>query len=162
MGQNEMHRRKQYRRENELLPQGAEWLSRPLNTLMDLFERPLGRLERPLAELWGTVSPAVDVAENDKEVQVRAEIPGLCEKDLNLSYSQGVLTIEGHKREEESRRRGSFRYRESHYGSFRRDIPIGEDFEWDAARASYRDGVLNVAIPKKTGKGHEGKPIKIQ
>ena len=96
-------------------------------------------------------APAVDVSEDRKHVRVRAELPGLTEKDVELTYQDGVLRIRGEKQEEKEDK-GKDRYvRECRYGSFSRDIPVGRNVEWDKARASHKNGVLTVKLPKKEG-----------
>ena len=113
-----------------------------------LFDLPLFPfMERPLREQWR--GPSVDISDTDKDILVRAEIPGLRSDDLKVSYSEGILTIEGEKKEEKENTRAGTTYKESRYGSFRRDIPIGENLNWENSKASYKNGVLTVSIPKK-------------
>lgn len=150
------------RGEGELMPRLSDWLKRPWSTAMGLIERPLTLLDRPLRDALRTMGPAVDISETDKDVVVRAEVPGLRQQDLALSYSQGVLTIEGERREREEHTRGAAMYRESRYGSFRREIPLGEDLKWEEAKAGYRDGVLSVMIPKTGDAVANGKKIDIE
>jgi len=92
--------------------------------------------------------PSVDVTESDREVKVRAEIPGMNEKDIDLTWQDGVLRIRGEKKSEKEEKRKDGMYRECSYGSFSRDISLGESVEWKNAKASYRHGVLTVTLPK--------------
>ncbi len=92
--------------------------------------------------------PSVDVSENKKEVTVKAEIPGMTEKDIELTWNNGVLNIRGEKKEEKEDKKKDSYYRECRYGSFSRDIPLGNALEWSNARAKYKHGVLTVTIPK--------------
>lgn len=137
------------KRSRELVPFSSEWFDQPWSNAVDFFERPFQAVMRPLREIWRGVSPKVDVTENEREVQVRAEVPGMRDKDLNISYSQGILTIEGEKKEEEEQKKGNMTVRESRYGTFRRDIPLGENLRWENAKASCKNGVLTVILPKK-------------
>ncbi len=106
-------------------------------------------------------SPTVDLSEDDKEIVIKAEVPGLTQKDLEVSYTGGYLTLKGEKRQEtEDRKKGSY-YRESWYGKFSRTIPVGQEVEWEKANAQYRDGVLRISIPKRSG-APEKTRIKIQ
>lgn len=97
-------------------------------------------------------APAVDVAEDDKEVAVKAEIPGLSEKDLEVSYADGVLYLKGEKKGEKEEKKRNTWHRESWQGFFSRSIPIGREVEWEKAKAKHKDGVLTVIIPKTKGK----------
>ena len=102
--------------------------------------------------LWGPLSsslPSVDVSENKKEYAVKAEIPGLSEKDIELTWHEGVLSIKGEKKEEKEEKGKNRYYKECSYGSFHRSIPMGDNVEWEKAKAKYKKGVLSVTIPKK-------------
>ena len=89
--------------------------------------------------------PQIDVDENDKEVRVTAELPGLDEKDVSLEIANGVLSISGEKKSEtEDKDR---RFSERYYGRFERRIPL-EDVEEGKALASFKNGILTVTIPK--------------
>ena len=106
-------------------------------------------------------APAVDVSEDDKEVAVKAEIPGLSEKDLEISHADGVLYIKGEKREEKEEKKKNTWHRETWQGSFTRSIPIGAEVDWKKVSARHKDGVLTVIIPKIPGKENRVK-INIQ
>lgn len=93
-------------------------------------------------------APAVDISENDEEMTVTAEIPGLSEKDLDLSYLDGVLYLKGEKKEEKETKGKNTWHRETWQGSFTRGIPVGRQVDWKNAQAKYKDGVLNVTLPK--------------
>jgi len=95
--------------------------------------------------------PNLEVSENENEVDVRLEVPGLSEKDLELSYVEGTLLIKGEKKEEKEERKRDVYYRESRYGAFSRSIPIGKGVDFQNARAEYRNGVLKVLLPKIPG-----------
>lgn len=104
--------------------------------------------------------PSMDLSEDDKEVMVKVEAPGLSEKDMRITYSDGVLRIEGEKKEDkEETRRGTY-YRESRYGSFSRNVPIDPGVDWDKARAEFKQGILKVVLPKTPGMaGRKNIPI---
>lgn len=92
--------------------------------------------------------PNVEVSENDKEVKVTAEIPGLDEKDVEVELANGVLTIKGEKKMETEDKDRLFS--ERNYGRFERRIPV-EDVEEDKVSASFKNGVLTVTLPKRAG-----------
>jgi len=95
----------------------------------------------------GTMSwPSVEVSDSEREVRISAEIPGLSEKDVELTVHDGVLSIRGEKKSEtEDKDRG---YSERWYGRFERRIALPSGVEQDKAEASFRDGVLTVTLPK--------------
>jgi HSP20 family protein len=89
--------------------------------------------------------PQIDVDENDKELRVTAELPGLEEKDVNVEMANGVLSISGEKKSEtEDKDR---RFGERYYGRFERRIAL-EDVDEGKAQASFKNGVLTVTVPK--------------
>jgi HSP20 family protein len=90
--------------------------------------------------------PPITVNENEKDVLVTAEVPGICSKDINLSIQEGVLSISGEKKEEKME--GEV-YSEIRYGYFSREIPLGKNLKWDMTKAQCQNGVLTVRIPKK-------------
>jgi HSP20 family protein len=92
---------------------------------------------------WGW--PNIEVSEDDKEVKVTAELPGLEEKDVQLELANGVLAIKGEKRtdSEDKGRLVSERY----YGRFERRIPV-DDIDEDKVSAAFKNGVLTVTLPR--------------
>jgi HSP20 family protein len=138
------------------LPALSDFLERPLTSMMDFLERPLVSFR----DFWRE-TPVVDLAENDKEVNVRVEVPGMSPDELNVSYSEGILSVSGEKREKKEEKTGTVSFQESRFSSFKRDIPLGENLKWEDSKASYRNGVLNVSIPKKETESQKGKKITI-
>lgn len=126
-------------RESEMTPFFG--LRREIDRLFDdMFRMP------NLAGLGATVWPSVEVSDTEREVRVTAEIPGLSEKDVELTVHDGVLAIRGEKKSEsEDKDRG---YSERWYGRFERRIGLPPGVEEDKAEASFRDGVLTVTLPK--------------
>ena len=92
--------------------------------------------------------PSVDVSEGKKEVKVKAEIPGMTEKDIDLTWHNGVLNIRGEKKDEKEEKDKDRYYRECSYGSFSRTIPVGKNVNWEKANTMYKNGVLTVVLPK--------------
>ncbi|MCW2242519.1 Hsp20/alpha crystallin family protein [Azospirillum canadense] len=90
--------------------------------------------------------PHTDVLETDKEYRVTAELPGLEEKDIDLSFQDGVLTLKGEKTLEQDGE--GKRYSERYYGRFERSIAVGPDVDEDKISASFKNGVLTVVLPK--------------
>ena len=90
--------------------------------------------------------PGVEVSENDKELRVTAEIPGVDEPDLEVMLEDDVLILRGEKRSETEDKDRQFS--ERYYGSFERRIPLGTEIEEDKVGASFKNGVLTVTLPK--------------
>ena len=93
--------------------------------------------------------PAVNISEDEKDVYVEIETPGMCEKDLSLTYKDGVLSIEGEKKEERKDKKRNSHYTETRYGSFQRSIYLGRNLDWEHAKAKCKNGIAYVEIPKK-------------
>ena len=102
--------------------------------------------------------PAMDVEETDKQVLVRAEIPGVKADDLDVSIQHGALVISGEKKESEERKEKGYLYQERRYGSFRREISLPSAVDEQNVKAEYKDGVLHVTLEKS----QEALPKKIQ
>ncbi len=129
-----------------------------------LFERLFGLGRRglfaPLVEA-PTVVPAVDVYETDKEVVVKAELPGMSKEDLEINATEDSLTLKGEiKKDEEVSEEGYYR-RERRYGSFERVIPLPTEVKPDQAKAKFQNGVLEVRLPK-VKRAPKAKKIKIE
>ena len=99
-------------------------------------------------ETW---MPPLDVNESENEVSVRAEIPGVDPKDLDLNISGNMLRISGQKKEEKEEKNGGFHHRESFFGSFERIIPLPAEVDVEHVQAEHANGVLTVHL-QKTGK----------
>lgn len=119
-------------------------LHREVNRLFDDAFRSFGSpsLFRNGEAAW----PNVEVGETDKELRVTAELPGMTEKDIDVSLDDGTLTIRGERKSES--RDGERRRSEFYYGSFERRIPLDWEVDEDKVEASFSKGVLNVTIPK--------------
>jgi len=113
-----------------------------------VWENPFRGLLAPVTKTFSSQMPSVDVTDDKKEVTVRVEVPGMTEKDLDLTWHDGVLRIRGEKRDEKEEKKNGRTYRECRYGSFSRDIPLGDTVEWSGAKAHYKNGVLTVKMPK--------------
>lgn len=113
------------------------------------FERPWSLMPwRLFDEEWETFTPRVDVKETDKKVIVTAELPGLDEKDIEISVSGDALILRGEKRQEEEEKSEDYYRMERRYGSFQRVIPLPCEVQVDKAEANYRKGVLTIELPK--------------
>jgi len=121
---------------------------------------------RPFREVWpewarldetfGRDTPRVDVIDRDEEILVRAEVPGVDKKDLEVDLTGRHLCIKGEHREEEKKEAGEFVRSEITRGTFSRTIRLPEDLDFDMAKADFKDGILEVHLPKthKTERRH--------
>lgn len=113
-----------------------------------LFEEFFG--DTPLFQR-GKVSvlePAIEVAETDDAVIVKAQVPGVSKEQLHLSISDNVLTLKGETKAEDEKKEKNFYRREIRYGSFQRTIPLPVTVQADQAKAQLKNGVLQVTLPK--------------
>lgn len=92
--------------------------------------------------------PSLDVTDSDKELVVSAELPGLNEKDFEVSLVGDVLTIKGEKKHEHEEKENERHYVERHYGSFSRSVRLPFDASEQDVNANYEKGVLTIRIPK--------------
>jgi HSP20 family protein len=100
----------------------------------------------------GTWSPAVDIYETEnKEVVLKAELPGLQREDIDVTVEGSTLTIRGQRRREETVAEDAYRRVERNYGAFARSFTLPSSVDACAVRADYRDGVLTVRLPPRAG-----------
>jgi HSP20 family protein len=119
-----------------------------MDRLFDTFLRePLGAIDWPLVG-QGRWSPTIDVAETDEEVTVRAELPGMDPKDLDVSISGNQLVLSGEKKESSEDKGKDYYHSESRYGSFRRAVRLPEGTDAEHVDAQYANGVLTLHLKK--------------
>jgi HSP20 family protein len=126
-------------------------MQREMNRVFDVFNRNWGLGAFP--DLTGTFMPRLDVTEDAKAFIVTAELPGMSEKEIDLSISGDTLTIRGEKKEEKEEKEDkdknkNYYYSERSYGSFMRSIPLPRQVETDKVSASFKKGVLTITLPK--------------
>jgi HSP20 family protein len=122
---------------------------RDMNRLFDDFFGGLDMTPSKLFEgSWNVFNPKVNISENDTEVVVSAELPGMDEKDVEVSVSRDMLTISGEKKEEKEEEDKNYYRVERSYGSFRRSIPLPGEVNPDDVEATFNNGVLDVTLPK--------------
>ncbi len=107
------------------------------------------RMEWPFHGLGHT--PRVDVVDRDHEVLIRAEVPGVERDDLEISLSGNTVTFRGHAQSEAEEEKGTYHYRETRRGDFSRTVNLPADVDASAAKAQYKDGVVELTIPKLEG-----------
>lgn len=119
-----------------------------------LFNESAGRTENTSSRTW---SPVVDIIETESDLVVRAELPGMSREDIDIEVTGESLNIKGERKFDEAAKDSYIRV-ERPYGPFQRSFSIGVPVQPDKVKASYRDGMLEVIIPK----AEEVKPKKIK
>lgn len=110
----------------------------------------------------GLFQPRVEVKESPNEICVSVELPGIDDKDLDVSISDEYLSIKGEKREEKEKETSAYYRMERSYGSFHRRIPFPCGIDKDNVSANFKRGVLNVVLPKLTNAQERTKKISIK
>lgn len=129
--------------------------SEPLRSLQNDINRAFDNFWRgfdlpwPSTSLWSISMPSVDLSETDKEIEVTAELPGMDEKDIDVSLAEGVLTIRGEKKSEVEKKEKDYYLQERTFGSVERVIPLPDTVDLDSANATFKNGVLTVKLAKK-------------
>jgi len=120
-------------------------LEREMSKLFSDFFGDIGIMPGKDAE-W---APRLDIAENEKEFIVKAEVPGIDSKDLDISVSGDVLKISGEKKAEHEEKKNNYHRIERSYGSFMRTVQMPAAVDSSAISAEMKNGVLEIMIPKK-------------
>ena len=126
---------------------------RDLNLLQDRMNRLFDdagrgwRADEPAATT--TWSPAVDIFETEAEIIVKAELPGMERKDITLHLENNVLSLRGERKFEKETKDENYHRIERSYGAFSRSFAIPATVDEEKIRADYKDGVLNIVLPKK-------------
>jgi HSP20 family protein len=116
-------------------------------------------MDRLFADFFGTttgrkanglsvVEPALEIAETDNALLVKAQVPGVSKEQLHLSITDNTLTLKGESKAEEEKQEKNYYRREIRYGAFQRTIPLPVAVQGDQAKAKLKDGVLEITIPK--------------
>ena len=92
--------------------------------------------------------PAVDITEKDGAYEITAELPGMVEKDIDVQFSDGMLTIKGEKKEEKEEKKKDYHLSERHFGSFQRSFRVPEGVQPNEITAEFKNGVLSLTLPK--------------
>lgn len=103
-------------------------------------------------------TPAVDIIEENDKYLLKAELPGIKEKDIRLNVENNTLTLQGERKEEKEIKEGKCHRTERFYGTFYRAFQLPNNLETDKIKAHYKDGILEVELPKSA----ESKPKQIE
>jgi HSP20 family protein len=121
-------------------------MQREINRMFDGFFRGSVREDDAIqASAW---MPAADVAEHEDTYEVRMEIPGVAKEDVRITIQENILTVRGEKKKEKETRGSRYHAVERSYGSFQRSFTLPSTVNADAIEAEYRDGILQMSLPK--------------
>lgn len=122
-------------------------LQREMNRMFEtFFDNPFGAMRS--MEGFEGFAPNIDVYETDREIRMDVELPGMDEKDIDISLRNNILTISGKRENEETEKEKSYYRHERSFGSFRRSIQLPEEVDDQRIEASYSKGILKVVLPK--------------
>jgi HSP20 family protein len=125
------------------------------NSFFDLESRRKG--DHP-----GDWFPTLDVSETKNEIVVKAEVPGMDPKEIDISLSDGVLSIRGERKQEKEEKEEDYHLVERSYGSFARSVSLPKEVKHDKISASYKNGVLKIVLPKSDEAKKKEVKIKVE
>ncbi len=143
-------------------PFGA--FQREMNKLFDDFFggfdlSPWAPAERRLA---ASFTPHIDISETDKEIKVSAELPGMDEKDVEVSLTRDTLTVKGEKKQETEDKGKDYYRTERSYGAFTRSIALPIEVDTEKVQANFNKGVLTITLPKTAKAIQETKKLPVK
>lgn len=147
-------------------------LRRQVDRLFDDFQRgywhlPFSRTVLDVEPFWrGDVAfgavPSVDIVEKDDVYKVSAELPGISAGDIEVRFSDGMLTIAGEKEEDKEEKKKDYFLSERRFGSFKRSFRVADGVDADKIEASFKNGVLTVTLPKTAEARKKTKTIAVK
>jgi len=126
----------------------GDWWGRPFPSLTPSLPGLLRPSRALMSEAFSLRAPAVDLYEGEEEVVIKAEVPGMDKGDLKIEMADSMLTISGEKKKEENIKEDAYTYSERSYGSFSRSLQLPCAVKADKAKATFKNGVLEVKLPK--------------
>ena len=108
------------------------------------------------------VAPPVDIFEEGENVIVKAELPGMSKEDIHVTLTEDTLTVSGEKKKEERVEKKDYQRLERSYGSFRRSFTLPVEVQNEKAAAKFKDGVLEIRVPKSEEAKKKEKKIMIE
>ena len=124
-----------------------------------LMRSPLREIAREMEDMFGRTfmawpdkepgwAPSIDMVDKKDEIVVKADLPGIEEKDIELTVQDGALVIRGERKTEKEEKKEDYYYAERSYGAFLRSLPLPANVDAERVKASFRKGVLEVHLPK--------------
>jgi HSP20 family protein len=116
----------------------------------DLFEDFFGGFDVGLSRFGSRfmTTPSIDVSETNEDVRVTADLPGMDEKDVQVTLENDILTIKGEKKQEQEEKKQNYHMVERTYGEFQRVISLPTSVDKEKIKATFKKGVLSVILPK--------------
>ncbi|MDT8271738.1 MAG: Hsp20/alpha crystallin family protein [Desulfomonilia bacterium] len=141
----------------------VDMFRREMDRLFDDFFKGFGlRTFGEERDVYGKFSPQINMTEDEKFIQVTAELPGMDEKDIEVNLTKDSITIKGEKKEETEQKDKGVYYLERSFGSFMRAIPLPQEVDGNKAEASFKKGVLKISLPKLAREKQTQKKITIK
>lgn len=165
---------KEREKEKEERREIAPW--RPFTDMMrwerdmeQLFDDFMTRRIRPFwderwwpARILGVSAPALDLYEEKDYIVAKVELPGMTKEDIEVNISDGQLTVKGEKKKEEEIKEEDYYRSERAYGAFSRTVELPKGIEVEKAQASFRNGVLEIRLPKSEEAKKREIPVKVE
>jgi HSP20 family protein len=111
---------------------------------------------------FGEWFPSLDVTETKNDIVVKVELPGMDQKDIDISLSDGHLIIKGEKKQEKEEKEENYHFIERSYGNFTRSVQLPKEVKRDKISASYKNGILKVVLPKSEEAKKKEVKIKVE
>lgn len=139
---------------------------REFDDMLSRMERYTGKLGWPnlRRETFATTewAPKVDIVETDKEYTIKAELPEVNKEDVKVNIENGELTISGERKQEKEEKDKKFHRIERYYGSFMRSFTLPDNVDEANIKATFKDGMLNLSLPKSAQAKPKAMEVKIQ
>ena len=138
----------------------------PIRNFENLFDRYTRTLGAPLSNdldliTTGDWAPRIDICEGDTELIINAEIPDVKKEDVKVSVDEGVLTIQGEKKQEKEDLNKRYYRTERYYGKFMRSFTLPNNVDESHINASFKNGMLSLHIPKTGEVKHQAIEVKL-
>lgn len=127
----------------------------PFRDLMAMQDRMTRLIDETLSHIWkedmaqGVWSPPVDILERGDEVVLKVDLPGVSQNEIDIRVEEGTLTIQGERKFVKESSEENYVQIERPYGTFRRTFSIPRTIDQESIKASYKDGVLRIILPRK-------------
>lgn len=135
-----------------------EEMRKDMDRLFEDFFAPVSRRRRWLKTDVGVVVPNIEMYDRKDEIVLKAEIPGVSKEDIDLTITKDSITLKGEVKKEEEIKEEDYYACERSYGSFTRSVALPVEVNSEKAKASFKNGVLEITLPKK----EEAKPKEIK
>ncbi len=133
-------------------------MHRQMDDLLEEVLKDVGTARAPVAAM---VSPNFELTETDEAIQVTAELPGMEEKDIEVSIEEDLLTVKGEKKQEREEKKKTCYFSERSFGRFQRVVQLPAGIDREKVKAQFKKGVLQITLPKTERAKTERKQIPI-